>query len=123
MVAIRLFYLWSTKSFSTPMVRLYRKTTLKGHFKNHYKKMKFIDCKNNLESVFFKLMNLPEGDRCSILNSKSIHGWSELYEVNQYRDIEKAKHKKWLRLGYELIQTRSFSRWRSSSIYSTLGSY
>ena len=51
-------------------------------------------------------MNLPEGDRCSILNSKSIHGWSELYEVNQYRDIEKAKHKKWLRLGYELIQTK-----------------
>ena len=69
--------------------------------------MKFIDCKNNLESVFFKLMNLPESDRCSILNSKSIHGWSELYEVNQYKDIEKAKHKKWLRFGYKSIPTRS----------------
>ena len=65
--------------------------------------MNFIDCKHNLESVFFKLMNLPEADRCSILNSKSIHGWSELYEFRQYKDIEKAKHKKWLRLVFELM--------------------
>ena len=30
MIAIRLFYLWSTKSFPTLMVRLYRKTTLRA---------------------------------------------------------------------------------------------
>ena len=62
-------------------------------------------------------MNLPEVDRCTILNSKSIHGWSELYEVTQYKDIEKAKHKKWLRSVFILMMTRR--RYHSIKFYQT----
>ena len=62
-------------------------------------------------------MNLPEIDRCAILNSKTIHGWSELYEVTQYKDIEKAKHKTWLRLVFILMTTSG--RYHSIKFYKT----